>query len=220
MKRLILTLLLAAALPCALARADDAPPPATVPDELPAPEQSNTSLPPLYVRTDNGFAGFWPHGEKEFVRFNVEGESVQLQDAFHLLLNANQGMMLTYADKAHFKDKKGGLLAAHRAWELEYWRGRLGEVSDKDRPDLAHGHKDMMVTELIVPEGGGKDMHAYMISLTGPDGVYVFSISPVTRKDDAMVKKFIASIKREKHPLNIGIESRMIREEGGKKSKR
>lgn len=216
MKHLMLALLLAAALPCAMARADDASPP---PDELTVTEPGD-SIPPMYIKTDFGFAGFWPHGDKEYVRFDVRGDAVQVQDSFHLLLNPNQGMMLTYADKSHFKKKKGGLLKAHRDWEINFWRNRLGEVHDKNRPDLARGRKDIMVTELIVPEGGGKELKAYMISLAGPDGVYVFSLSPVSGKDDAMVKKFIASVQRVHHALNIGLESRLIRDEAQKGKKK
>lgn len=215
MKHLLLTLLLIAALPCAMVRVADA---ASAPGELTTQEQSN-SMPPLYVKVDQGFVGFWPNGDKEYVQFNAYGSGVTLQDAFHLLLNPKQGMMLSYVERSHFKHMHGGLLKAHRDWEMKYWRERLGEVHDKNRPDLMHGHKGMMVTEVIVPEGGGKSLHAYMISLAGPDGVYVFSISPVSSKDDAMVRKFIASIKRIRHPLNIGIESRMLRHSDEKADK-
>ena len=219
MKHLLLTLLLAAALPCAMARADDSTnAPSAPPDELSTHVQ-NTAMPPLYVKVDKGFVGFWPHGNQEYVQFNAYGKAVSLQDAFHLLLNPNQGMMLSYVDKAKFRHMRGGLLKAHLAWELKYWRERLGEVHDKNRPDLMRGRKGMRVTEVIVPEGGGKSLHAYMISLAGPDGVYVFSISPVTHKDDAMVKTFIASIQRIRHPLNIGIESRMLRSRDEKADK-
>jgi hypothetical protein len=160
-----------------------------------------------YIKQENGWVGFWPHGG-EFLQFALE-EGTQMQDGYHALLTPRLAMMMTFADKKKFGG--GDMLQAHRKWELDYWRESSGSAEGKDRSDLAEGRAGVMVTELILPQQKGEALHAYIIGVAGNDGVYVFAVSPVTAADDALVRKLIASIRLLHQELDIAAEAKRIK---------
>lgn len=160
-----------------------------------------------YIRLDAGWQGYWPHG-KEYVEYTLGGDA-QPQDAFHVMLKPGLGMMLTFADKKNFAPGKS-LLAAHRDWELEYWRKNAGKVESKNRDDLAGGQPGLMVTEIDLAQENGPGLTAYMIAAAANNGVFVFSVSPVTPEDNAMIKQLIASIKVVHKPLDLKAEAKKI----------
>lgn len=166
-----------------------------------------------YIRLENGWEGYWPHGG-EFVEYTAGGDA-QLSDAYHVMLRPGLGMMLTFADKKNLGAGKN-LLEAHREWELAYWRKQVGALDSKNRDDLAGARKDLMVTEINLPQEGGTPLKVYMIGVAAAQGVFVFSISPITAEDDDMIRKLIDSIKVVHHKLDLKAEAKKISPEPGK----
>ncbi|HEY5993594.1 MAG TPA: hypothetical protein VIU46_03240 [Gallionellaceae bacterium] len=195
MLRKLLFVLLAAA--CLISAGARAAPPAVQPAATGA----------AYIRLDDSWRGFWPHGA-EFVAYTVSLDA-QPQDAFHVMLKPGLGMMLTFADKKNFGAAKN-MLEAHREWELNYWRKNAGTLNSKNREDLAGGRSDLLVTEIVLPQADGPGLTAYMIGVAGSNGVFVFSISPVGAEDNDMVKKLIASIRVEHKKLDLKAEAKKV----------
>ncbi len=166
-----------------------------------------------YIRLDDAWKGFWPHGA-EYVEYSV-GADAQPQDAMHVMLRPGMGMMLTYADKKNFTSGKN-LLEAHREWELAYWRKNAGKVESKNREDLAGGKPDVLVTEIALPQQDGPDMVLYLVGAAARNGVFVFALSPVTADDDAMVRQLVASIKVQHKRLDLKAEARKYAPAAGK----
>jgi len=52
---------------------------------------------PIYVKTSNGWNAAYAHGN-EYAEFRVIGNGAKLQDAYHILLQKNVGMMVSFVD--------------------------------------------------------------------------------------------------------------------------
>jgi len=52
---------------------------------------------PIYVKTSNGWNSAYAHGN-EYAEFRVIGNGAKLQDAYHILLQKNVGMMVSFVD--------------------------------------------------------------------------------------------------------------------------
>ena len=57
---------------------------------------------PIYVKTSNGWNAAYAHGN-EYAEFRVTGNGAKLQDPYHILLQKNVGMMVSFVDKRSFK---------------------------------------------------------------------------------------------------------------------
>jgi hypothetical protein len=147
---------------------------------------------PIYIRTDNGWKGLYGHGD-EYAEFLLKGKDVELQDAYHVLLKQNAGMMIeiAFADKKEFGSAKD-LLAAHAQWELNYWRGKASKVEGTTREDLSGARKDLKVTEIKVYSNEGARI-TYLIGLGAHEGVFVLAMSPVDKSVDSTAKEIIDS---------------------------
>ncbi len=169
---------------------------------------------PAYVQLDDGYRGFWAQ-PGEYVEYTLPG-GVQLQDAYHILLAPETGLMLTFADRKDLAAGKGrpvedkSMLQAHRDWELAYWREHAPKVESKPRDDLAGGRHDLMVTEIAVQGPDQSSLKALLIGVAAKNGVFAFSISPATPELDAMVRRFIASIKVVHKRLDLPAEAKRI----------
>jgi hypothetical protein len=138
------------------------------------------------------------------------GGDAQPRDAYHVMLMPGLGMMLTFADKKQLGGGGKNLLETHQKWELAYWRKQVGTLDSKTRDDLAGGRPDMLVTEIDLPQQGGTPMRVYMIGMAANQGVFVFSISPVTDADEGLIKKVIESIKVVHKTLDIAAEAKRL----------
>jgi len=146
---------------------------------------------PIYIRAQEGYLGLFGHNS-EYAKFQIEGKAIQLQDAYHMLLTSNTGMMVTFADKKEFGTGED-LLSEHVKWELNYWRSNSAMVESNTRNDLIGGRKDIRVTEIKISRGDGKYLNSYLIGLASKEGVFVLSISPVDKNIDPVVKKIVNS---------------------------
>ncbi len=155
----------------------------------------------ILVKLQGAWKGYLPRGD-EYVEYIVSG-AAEPKDGTHIQTRPGQMMMLTFADKKDLAPGKN-LLEAHREWELSYWREQTNnKVESRNRDDLAQGQSGLMVTEIRLPQPDGPgSFSVYMIAAAADNGVFVFAISPVTPEDDAAVKKFIATIKVVRHPLD------------------
>ena len=73
---------------------------------------------PIYVKTSNGWNAAYAHGN-EYAEFCVIGNGAKLQDAYHILLQKNVGMMVSFVDKKELQNDTN-LLSAHAQWEINY----------------------------------------------------------------------------------------------------
>src|SRR6266550_4879919 len=71
---------------------------------------------PIYVKTSNGWNAAYAHGN-EYAEFRVIGNGAKLQDAYHILLQKNVGMMVSFGDKKELQ-KERDVLSAHAKWEI------------------------------------------------------------------------------------------------------
>ena len=60
---------------------------------------------PIYVKVADGWKGLYGHGN-EYAEFHVNGNNAQLQDAYHVLLQKNVGMMVSFVDKIELRDQR------------------------------------------------------------------------------------------------------------------
>lgn len=173
---------------------------------------------PVYIRIDNGWKGFYARND-EFLEYSILGSQVVLQDAYHILLNPNLGLMITFADKSNLETGKS-ILEAQRQSEIEYWRKKARKVNVVDRSDLGGTRDDIMVTRFdVFGEKADQFLNSYMISVASDDGVYILAISPASDSIDELVKSFISSIKLNKRRFNVKEESEKIRMGTDKSSK-
>ncbi|PYJ34081.1 MAG: hypothetical protein DME79_04960 [Verrucomicrobia bacterium] len=133
------------------------------------------------------------HGN-EYAEFHVKGNDAQLQDAYHVLLRNNAGMMVSFVDKKEFHDQKD-LLGAHAQWEINYWHEHASRVESNIRQDLMGSNKGLKVTEIKVYNDKGAQMSSYLIGLAANDGVFVLSVSPAKKEVDPLVKELVSSFK-------------------------
>jgi hypothetical protein len=148
---------------------------------------------PIYLKVADGWKGLYGHGN-EYAEFHVKGNDAQLQDAYHVLLQNNVGMMVSFVDKKEFHDQKD-LLSAHAQWEISYWQEHAKRVESNVRKDLMGSNEGLKVTEIKVFNEKGAQMSSYLIGLAANDGVFVLSISPARKDVDPLVKELVNSFK-------------------------
>lgn len=146
---------------------------------------------PIYLRTQNGWKGLYPHGE-EYAEYSFKGPEVKLQDPYHALLNPKLGVMVTFADKRQFPAGKD-LFAGHLAWELEYWSKHAARVESAARNDLSAGRGDLQVTELTLYNDRGSSTKVYLMALASKEGVFVLALSPADAGIDSLAQELAAS---------------------------
>ena len=148
---------------------------------------------PIYVKTSSGWTGAYAHGN-EYAEFRVIGNGAKLQDAYHILLQKNVGMMVSFVEKKELQNDRD-LLSAHAQWELNYWHQHASRVESNIREDLMGTRKDVKVTEIRVYNDKGAQMSSYLIGLAAKDGVFALSVSPVKKDEDPLVKEVVSSFK-------------------------
>src|SRR5262249_53637295 len=110
--------------------------------------QAETPQDPIYVKTSNGWTGAFAHGN-ENAEFRVIGNGAKLQDPYHILLQKNVGMMVSFVDKKELRNDSD-LLNAHAQWEIDHWHQHASRVESNNRADLIGTRKDVKVTEIRV----------------------------------------------------------------------
>src|SRR6184192_889774 len=146
---------------------------------------------PIYLKTSNGWNGAYAHGN-EYAEFRVIGNSAKLQDPYHILLQKNVGMMVSFVDKKELQNDRD-LLSAHAQWEVDYWHQHASRVESDNRADLIGTRKDVKVTEIRVYKGA--QLSSYLIGLAAKDGVFALSVSPAKKDVDPLVKELVSSFK-------------------------
>jgi hypothetical protein len=155
---------------------------------------------PIYLRTDTCWKGFFPHKD-QYVEYLLPGSS-KLQDAYHVMVNPDLGLMIAFADKANFENNVP-LLEAHKKWEVDYWKKQVPDVKVVDCKELYKGLTNILVTGMEVTSGNpAKTIINCFIAVSGKDGVYVFNFSGPNKTDQELVKRFIRSIKVIDKPLS------------------
>src|SRR5262249_24153925 len=165
---------------------------------------------PIYVKTSNGWNAAYAHGN-EYAEFRVTRSGARLQDAYHILLQKDVGMMVSFVDKKELENDRD-LLSAHAQWEIDYWHQRASKVESNTREDLTGTRKDVKVTEIKVYNDKGDQMSSYLIGLASKDGVFVLSISPVKKDVDSLVKELVSSFKLVPRELNTEEAKRLSSE--------
>ena len=167
---------------------------------------------PIYMRIDHGWKGFYARND-EYLEYSIVGDKVKFQDAYHALIKPGLGFMVTFAEKKNFGADKD-VLAAHRQWEVDYWRKNARKVEVADRSDLRGTRSDIMVTELrIYGTNADEVINIYQIAIASKDGVYVFAISPATQGIDEVVAAFIGSVTLVNKRFDVKKENDKIRRE-------
>jgi hypothetical protein len=158
---------------------------------------------PIYVKTSNGWNAAYAHGN-EYAQFRVIGNGAKLQDPYHILLQKNVGMMVSFVEKKELQDD-GDLLSAHAQWETNYWHQHASRVESNNRADLIGTRKDVKVTEIRVYNDKGAQLSSYLIGLAAKDGVFALSVSSPAKKGvDPLVKELVSSFKLV--PRNLDAE--------------
>jgi hypothetical protein len=158
---------------------------------------------PIYVKTSNGWNGAYARGN-EYAEFRVPGNGAKLQDPYHILLQKNVGMMVSFVDKKELQNDRD-LLSAHAQWEINYWHQHASRVESNVREDLTGTRKDVKVTEITVYNDKGAQLSSCLIGLAAKDGVFVLSVSSPGKKGiDPLVKELVRSFKLV--PRNLDAE--------------
>lgn len=156
--------------------------------------RAETPEDPIYVKTSNGWNAAYAHGN-EYAEFRVIGNSAKLQDPYHLLLQKNVGMMVSFVDKKELQNDSD-LLSAHAQWEINYWHQHARRVESDTREDLTGTRKDVKVTKVKVYNDKGAQLSSYLIGLAAKDGVFALSVSSPAKKGvDPLVKELVSSFK-------------------------
>ena len=164
--------------------------------------RAETPEDPIYIKTSNGWNGAYAH-DNEYAEFRVIGNGAKLQDPYHILLQKNVGMMVSFVDKKELQSDTD-LLSAHARWEIDYWHQHASRVESDTREDLTGTRKDVKVTEIRVYNDKGAQMSSYLIGLAAKDGVFVLSVSPAKKDVDLSVKELVSSFKLV--PRNLDAE--------------
>ena len=165
--------------------------------------QAETPQDPIYVKTSNGWNGAYAHGN-EYAEFRVKGNGAKLQDPYHILLQKDVGMMVSFVDKKELQNDTD-LLSAHAQWEINYWHQHASRVESNTREDLTGPRKDLKVTEIRVYNDKGAQLSSYLIGLAAKDGVFALSVSSPAKKGvDPLVKELVSSFKLV--PRNLDAE--------------
>ena len=164
--------------------------------------QAETPDDPIYVKTSNGWSAAYAHGN-EYAEFRVIGNSAKLQDPYHILLQKDVGMMVSFVDKKKLQNDKD-LLTSQAQWEVNYSHQHASRVGSNNRADLIGTRKDVKVTEISVYNDKGARLSSYLIGLAAKDGVFVLSVSPAKKDVDPLVKELVSSFKLV--PRNLDAE--------------
>jgi hypothetical protein len=165
--------------------------------------RAETPEDPIYVKTSNGWNAAYAHGN-EYAEFRVIGNGAKLQDPYHILLQKNVGMMVSFVDKKELQSDRD-LLSAHAQWEIDYWHQHASRVESNNREDLVGTRKDVKVTEIRVYDDKGTQLSSYLIGLAAKDGVFAISVSSPAKKGvDPLVKELVSSFKLV--PRNLDAE--------------
>jgi hypothetical protein len=165
--------------------------------------QAESPKDPIYIKTSNGWTGAYAHGN-EYAEFRVIGNGAKLQDPYHILLQKNVGMMVSFVDKKELQNDRD-LLSAHAQWEIDYWHQHASRVESNVREDLIGTRKDVKVTEIRVYDNKGSQLSSYLIGLAAKDGVFALSVSSPAKKGvDPLVKELVSSFKLV--PRNLDAE--------------
>ena len=129
---------------------------------------------PVYVKTSNGWVGLFGRYQ-EYASYSFAGKQVEIVDPYHIKLDKNLGLMVTFAEKREFS---GGpdLLAAHVEWESRYWRSNGSTVKSTTRNDLSGTRADLRITEMEIEGPGSKGNTVFVVGLASKEGVFVLSI--------------------------------------------
>ena len=165
---------------------------------------------PIYVKTSNGWNSAYAHGN-EYAEFRVIGNGAKLQDAYHILLQKNVGMMVSFVDQKELQNDKD-VLSAHAQWEIDYWHQHASRVESNIREDLIGPRKDVKVTEIRVYNDKGAQLSSYLIGLAAKDGVFALSVSPAKKDIDPLVKQLVSSFKLVPRNLNAEETKRLSSE--------
>ena len=158
---------------------------------------------PIYVKTSNGWNAAYAHGN-EYAEFRVIGNGAKLQDPYHILLQKNVGMMVSFVEKKELQDDED-VLSAHAQWETNYWHQHASRTESNNRADLIGTRKDVKVTEIRVYNDKDAQLSSYLIGLAAKDGVFALSVSSPARKGvDLLVKELVNSFKLV--PRNLDAE--------------
>ena len=157
---------------------------------------------PIYIKTSNGWNGAYAH-DNEYAEFRVIGNGAKLQDPYHILLQRNVGMMVSFVDQKELQNDRD-VLSAHAQWEIDYWHQHASRVESNNRADLIGTRKDVKVTEISVFNDKGARLSSYLIGLTANDGVFALSVSPAKKDIDSLVKELVSSFKLV--PRNLDAE--------------
>ena len=155
--------------------------------------QAETPEDPIYVKTSNGWNAAYAHGN-EYAEFRVIGNGAKLQDPYHILLQKNVGMMVSFVDKKELQNDSD-LLSAHDQWETKYWHQHASRVESNNRADLIGTRKDVKVTEIRVYNDKGAQLSSYLVGLAAKDGVFALSLSPDKKDIDPLLKELVSSFK-------------------------
>ena len=165
--------------------------------------RAETPEDPIYVKTSNGWNAAYAHGN-EYAEFREIGNGAKLQDPYHILLQKNVGMMVSFVDKKELQSYRE-LLSAHAQWEIDYWHQHASRVESNNREDLVGTRKDVKVTEIRVYDDKGTQLSSYLIGLAAKDGVFALSVSsPAKEGVDPLVKELVSSFKLV--PRNLDAE--------------
>ena len=162
------------------------------------------------MKTSNGWNAAYAHGN-EYAEFRVIGNGAKLQDPYHILLQKNVGMMVSFVDKKELQHDDD-VLSAHAQWEINYWHQRASRVESNNRADRIGTRKDVKVTEISVYNDKGAKMSSYLIGLAAKDGVFVLSVSPAKRDVDPLVKELVSSFKLVRRTLDAEETKRLSSE--------
>jgi len=165
---------------------------------------------PIYVKTSNGWNAAYAHGN-EYAEFRVIGNGAKLQDAYHILLQKNVGMMVSFVDQKELQNDKD-VLSAHAQWEIDYWHQHASRVESNIREDLIGPRKDVKVTEIRVYNDKGAQLSSYLIGLAAKNGVFALSVSPAKKDIDPLVKQLVSSFKLVPRNLNAEETKRLSSE--------
>jgi hypothetical protein len=156
--------------------------------------QAETPEDPIYIKTSNGWNAAYAHGN-EYAEFRVIGNGAKLQDPYHILLQKNVGMMVSFVDKKELQNDSD-VLSAHAQWEIDYWHQHASRVESNNREDLVGTRKDVKVTKIRVYNDKGAQLSSYLIGLAAKDGVFALSVSSPAKKGvDPLVKELVSSFK-------------------------
>ena len=173
--------------------------------------QAATPEDPIYIKTSNGWNGAYGHGN-EYAEFRVIGNSAKLQDPYHILLQKDVGMMVSFVDKKELQSNRD-LLGAHAQWETNYWHQHASRVESNNRADLIGTRKDVKVTEIRVYNDKGAQLSSYLIGLAAKDGGFALSVSSPAKKGvDPLVKELVSSFKLVPRNLNAEETKRLSSE--------